>query len=229
LRRRQRLGEREQRSRQRAVEEGLRVLRGEWPREQLAHEGRGGRRRRAVAQHVVDHLQGLGFDARLERALHGRQRGASPSSRTAGNRRLSKLAVAARGPVEVPRLEESCPINDPRVFFAASATLPPGTVSASRSWLSATFWSFGLFLHLFAAGGDAGLTRGPSFWIGIAFILLGSGSAAAAVFEFRGVLRTLKPAEIPQGYRINAGVVTNLLVGLFGVALCAYLFWESVT
>jgi putative membrane protein len=121
-------------------------------------------------------------------------------------------------------------LNDPRVFFAAERTL----LAWNRTGLTIMAFGFvverfGLFLHLFAAGGDAGLTRGPSFWIGIAFILLGSGSAAAAVFEFRGVLRTLKPAEIPQGYRINAGVVTNLLVGLFGVALCAYLFWESVT
>jgi len=72
-------------------------------------------------------------------------------------------------------------------------------------------------------------TSGTRSWIGIAFILLGSGSAAAAVIEFRGVLRTLKPTEIPHGYRVNAGVVTNLLVGLFGAALCAYLFWESGT
>jgi len=49
------------------------------------------------------------------------------------------------------------------------------------------------------------------------------------VVEFRSVLRTLKPVEIPQAYRVNAAVLTNLLVGLFGVALCAYLFWESVT
>ena len=120
-------------------------------------------------------------------------------------------------------------LNDPRVFFAAERTL----LAWNRTGLTIMAFGFvverfGLFLHLLA-GDSAGLTRGPSFWIGIAFILLGSGSAAAAVIEFRSVLRTLKPAEIPHGYRVNAGVVTNLLVGLFGAALCAYLFWESVT
>jgi putative membrane protein len=121
-------------------------------------------------------------------------------------------------------------LNDPRVFFAAERTL----LAWNRTGLTIMAFGFvverfGLFLHLFAAQGAAGFTRGPSFWIGIAFILLGSGSAAAAVIEFRSVLRTLKPVEIPQAYRVNAAVVTNLLVGLFGVALCAYLFWESVT
>jgi len=121
-------------------------------------------------------------------------------------------------------------LNDPRVFFAAERAL----LAWNRTGLTIMAFGFvverfGLFLHLFAAEGAAGLTRGPSFWIGIAFILLGSGSAAAAVIEFRSVLRTLKPVEIPQAYRVNAAVVTNLLVGLFGMALCAYLFWESVT
>lgn len=121
-------------------------------------------------------------------------------------------------------------LNDPRVFFAAERTL----LAWNRTGLTIMAFGFvverfGLFLHLFAAEGAAGLSRGPSFWIGIAFILLGSGSAAAAVIEFRSVLRTLKPVEIPQAYRVNAAVITNLLVGLFGAALCVYLFWESVS
>ena len=120
-------------------------------------------------------------------------------------------------------------LNDPRVFFAAERTL----LAWNRTGLTIMAFGFvverfGLFLHLFAGEGAAGLSRGLSFWIGVAFILLGSGSAAAAVIEFRSVLRTLRPVEIPQGYRVNAGVYTNLLVGLFGAALCAYLFWESV-
>ena|SRR5512147_325273 len=121
-------------------------------------------------------------------------------------------------------------LNDPRVFFAAERTL----LAWNRTGLTIMAFGFvverfGLFLHLFAAEGAAGLSRGPSFWIGIAFILLGSGSAAAAVIEFRSVLRTLKPVEIPQAYRVNAAVITNLLVGVFGAALCVYLFWESVS
>jgi len=119
-------------------------------------------------------------------------------------------------------------LNDPRVFFAAERTL----LAWNRTGLTIMAFGFvverfGLFLQLFAAEGDAVLSRGPSFWLGIAFILLGAGSAASAVLQYRSVLRTLKPAEIPHGYRVNAGVVTNLLVALLGAALCVYLFWES--
>ena len=88
---------------------------------------------------------------------------------------------------------------------------------------------FGLFMQLFAAEGNAVLSRGASFWLGIAFILLGAGSAAAAVLQFRQVLRTLRPAEIPEAYGVNAGAIANILVALLGVALCAYLFWESAS
>lgn len=88
---------------------------------------------------------------------------------------------------------------------------------------------FGLFMQLFAAQGNAALSRGASFWLGIAFILLGAGSAALAVLQYRKVLHTLQPAQIPEGYGVNAGAVANVLVALLGVALCAYLFWESTS
>jgi len=119
-------------------------------------------------------------------------------------------------------------LDDPRVFFAAERTL----LSWNRTGLTIMAFGFvverfGLFLQLFAAEADAALSRGPSFWLGIAFILLGAGSAASAIPQYRRLLRTLKPEEIPLGYRVNAGVVTNLLVALLGAALCIYLFWES--
>jgi putative membrane protein len=44
------------------------------------------------------------------------------------------------------------------------------------------------------------------------------------VVQYRKVLKTLKPVEIPAGYAVNAGVVTNAVVALLGVAIMAYLF-----
>lgn len=41
--------------------------------------------------------------------------------------------------------------------------------------------------------------------------------------------RTLQPAQIPEGYRVNAGAMANVLVALLGVALCVYLFLESAS
>jgi putative membrane protein len=119
-------------------------------------------------------------------------------------------------------------LNDPRVFFAAERTL----LAWNRTGLTIMAFGFvverfGLFMQLFAAEGGTQLSRGASFWLGISFILLGALSAAAATVQFRSVLRTLKPVEIPKGYRAGAGVIANLLVALLGVGLCAYLFWES--
>jgi putative membrane protein len=119
-------------------------------------------------------------------------------------------------------------LNDPRVFFAAERTL----LAWNRTGLTIMAFGFvverfGLFMQLFAAEGGTSLARGASFWIGIAFILLGAASAAAAVLQFRKVLGALKPIEVPEGYRVGAGAAANVLVALLGVALCVYLFWES--
>jgi putative membrane protein len=121
-------------------------------------------------------------------------------------------------------------LKDPRVYFAAERTL----LAWNRTSLTIMAFGFvverfGLFMQLFAAEGDAVLSRGASFWLGIAFILLGAGSAASAVLQYRRVLRTLRPSDMPEGYRVNAGAVANVLVALLGVALCVYLFWESTS
>jgi putative membrane protein len=121
-------------------------------------------------------------------------------------------------------------LGDPRVFFAAERTL----LAWNRTGLTIMAFGFvverfGLFMQLFAAEGEGEFSRGASFWIGIAFILLGAAGAGAAVLQYRKVLRSLKPSEIPEGYRVNAGSVANVLVALLGVALCVYLFWESTT
>ncbi|MHB8921764.1 MAG: YidH family protein [Halothiobacillus sp.] len=116
-------------------------------------------------------------------------------------------------------------LNDPRVFFAAERTL----MAWNRTGL--TLMAFGfvierfdLFVNMLVKMPTTSLDRGFSFWIGLAFIVLGAVSCAAAVLQYRTTLKTLRPIEIPAGYWVHMGAVINVLVALLGLALTVYLF-----
>jgi len=47
-----------------------------------------------------------------------------------------------------------------------------------------------------------------------------------SIVQFRRVLRTLRPVEIPARYCTWSGMAMNLAVVVLGVALLAYLFSE---
>ena len=116
-------------------------------------------------------------------------------------------------------------LNDPRVFFAAERTL----LAWNRTSLTLMAFGFmierfGLFVHMLLPQKGEMLQRGFSFWVGLAFIVLGAFSAATAIAQYRTVLRTLKPIEIPTGYRVNIGVFVNLIVTLLSLGLAIYLF-----
>ena len=84
---------------------------------------------------------------------------------------------------------------------------------------------FGLFLHMLRqAPGSVG--RDLSFWIGVAFIALALIVMSFSIVQFRRVLATLKPIEIPARYCTWAGIAMNLTVVVLGFVLLAYLFSE---
>lgn len=115
-------------------------------------------------------------------------------------------------------------LNDPRVFFAAERTL----LAWNRTSLSLMAFGFviersGLLLHLLQPGTPGSPETRFSFWIGFGFLLLGSWVACWSSWQYRKVVKALKPVEIPQGYSVNSGPSINVITAILGALLMAYL------
>jgi putative membrane protein len=116
-------------------------------------------------------------------------------------------------------------LNDPRVFFAAERTLLAwNRTSLALMAFGFVIERFGLFVAILLPKHDTPLQRGLSFWTGLAFVLLGAAVAAYSTVQYRKVLRTLKPVEIPEGYRTAPGIISNLIVAVLGIILTVYFF-----
>ena len=117
-------------------------------------------------------------------------------------------------------------LKDPRVFFAAERTLLAWTrTSLTLMAFGFVIERFGLFVHVLMSMGGQTLQRDTSFWVGVAFILLGAIVGVVGAVQYRRVLKTLKPVEIPEGYWVNIGVYTNLVLAVFGMVIAVYFFY----
>lgn len=117
-------------------------------------------------------------------------------------------------------------LKDPRVLFAAERTL----LAWNRTSLSLIAFGFvveraGMLIRAMKPEAVQPGQLELTFWLGLAFILLGAVTSAYSAWQYEIVLRSLTPDEFPPGYATKWGLAVNLAVAGLGVALAVALWY----
>jgi putative membrane protein len=120
-------------------------------------------------------------------------------------------------------------LNDPRVFFAAERTaLAWNRTALTLMAFGFAIERFGLFMQMLLQKGAQPDRAAPSYWFGLVFISLGCFFSFTAALQYRNVLKTLRPVEIPARSNPQLAMILNVAIGLIALAMIGYLLvWNE--
>jgi putative membrane protein len=118
-------------------------------------------------------------------------------------------------------------LDDPRVLFAAERTL----LAWNRTCLALMAFGFmierfGLFVRVMLPAQVSGPGSVASIWLGLAFIVLSALFLVASAIQHRHFIKTLHPAEIPEGYWLRMPIVFNLILTAMTIVLGIYMVFS---
>jgi putative membrane protein len=114
--------------------------------------------------------------------------------------------------------------NDPTLFFAAERTLLAWIrTGLAVMGLGFVVARFGLFLRLAAGEKLSDAWHGGSTLIGVALVLLASGSIANAAWQHVRFCKTLDTLQRPPRFCLGSGINFALILAVLGILLAIYI------